>query len=322
MKTPKKNNNKQTCCFSFQPKATNQHRCGRIHGNAVQPILWAVCGESESWRPIKRKPANQTSIRSEFSINSFSFSSPATKRVAESGFVVVVLSHSSLDFHDMLLLLGGILVFYLRVLLGSLLACNETNRQQHHMYYVHACVRVCACEGFPLRTHRSCSASSWPRLRWLCRRRATWPWRSPPSSPQLPAASAGPSASWGTATGALQPHSLTPLSYWSKSRPHTPMGDFRFFESEPIVLLLLVNFWTWNPAACTMDGGFVNEVIRTKTNATTFQTQMHKNKQTWKHTETLYILTFNLQPNSHSRIWLSCLFSWLFKKLIIIIIII
>lgn len=44
----------------------------------------------------------------------------------------------------MLLLVGGILVFYLRVLLGSLLACNETNRQQHHMYYVHACVCVCA----------------------------------------------------------------------------------------------------------------------------------------------------------------------------------
>lgn len=135
--------NRQTCCFSFQPKATNQHRCGRIDGNAVQPILWAVCGECESWRPIKRKRANQTSIRSKFSINSFSFSSPATKRVAESGFVVVVLSHSSLDFYDMLLLLGGILVFYLHVLLDSLLAFNKTNQQQHHMYYVRACVRVC-----------------------------------------------------------------------------------------------------------------------------------------------------------------------------------
>lgn len=41
---------------------------------------------------------------------------------------------------------------------------------------------------------------------------------------------------------------------------------------------------------------------------------MHKNKQTWKHTETLYILTFNLQPNSRSRIWLSCLFFDYFKK--------
>lgn len=61
--------------------------------------------------------------------------------------------------------------------------------------WIYLCVWACTLS---LSTHHSCCAASWLKCRWLSLRWANWTWRCPPSSPQLPAASAGLSVSWRT----------------------------------------------------------------------------------------------------------------------------